>query len=129
MLETDLSAPVKSYLEGHGYQVNCEVKNCDIVATKDGDVIVVELKTSINLTLIVQATNRQTFSDSVYVAVPAPNKKSRHWRGVITVLKRLELGLLLVETNPLYNRREVRVMAKRADDWPNYVGRAHRGPL
>lgn len=101
MLETDLSAPVKSYLEGHGYQVNCEVKNCDIVATKDDDVIVVELKTSINLTLIVQATNRQTLSDSVYVAVPAPNKKSRHWRGVITVLKRLELGLLLVETNPM----------------------------
>ena len=87
MLETDLSAPVKSYLEGHGYQVNCEVKNCDIVATKDDDVIVVELKTSINLTLIVQATNRQTLSDSVYVAVPAPNKKSHHWRGVITVLK------------------------------------------
>jgi hypothetical protein len=39
MLETDLSAPVKSYLEGHGYQVNCEVKNCDIVATKDDDEI------------------------------------------------------------------------------------------
>jgi hypothetical protein len=97
MLETELSAPVKAYLESHGYQVNCEVKDCDIVATRGDDLIVVELKTSVNLTLLVQATKRQTISDTVYVAVPAPTKRNRQWRGTLTVLKRLELGLLLVE--------------------------------
>lgn len=97
MLETELSAPVKAYLESHGYQVNCEVKDCDIVATKGDDLIIVELKTSVNLTLLVQATKRQSISDSVYVAVPAPTKRNRQWRGTLTVLKRLEVGLLLVE--------------------------------
>jgi hypothetical protein len=97
MLETELSAPVKAYLESHGYQVNCEVKDCDIVATRGDDLIIVELKTSVNLTLLVQATKRQSISDSVYVAVPAPTKRNRQWRGTLTVLKRLEIGLLLVE--------------------------------
>ena len=97
MLETELSAPVKAYLESHGYQVNCEVKDCDIVATRGDDLIIVELKTSVNLTLLVQATKRQSISDSVYVAVPAPTKRNRQWRGTLTVLKRLEVGLLLVE--------------------------------
>ena len=97
MLETELSAPVKAYLESHGYQVNCEVKDCDIVATKGDDLIIVELKTSVNLTLLVQAAKRQSISDSVYVAVPAPTKRNRQWRGTLTVLKRLEIGLLLVE--------------------------------
>ena len=96
MLETELSAPVKAYLESHGYQVNCEVKDCDIVATRGDDLIIVELKTSVNLTLLVQATKRQSISDSVYVAVPAPTKRNRQWRGTLTVLKRLEIGLLLV---------------------------------
>ena len=97
MLETELSAPVKAYLESHGYQVNCEVKDCDIVATRGDDLIIVELKMSVNLTLLVQATKRQSISDSVYVAVPAPTKRNRQWRGTLTVLKRLEVGLLLVE--------------------------------
>ncbi len=97
MLETELSAPVKAYLESHGYQVNCEVKDCDIVATRGDDLIIVELKTSVNLTLLVQATKRQSISDSVYVAVPAPTTRNRQWRGTLTVLKRLEIGLLLVE--------------------------------
>ena len=96
MLETELSAPVKAYLESLGYQVNCEVKDCDIVATRGDDLIIVELKTSVNLTLLVQATKRQSISDSVYVAVPAPTKRNRQWRGTLTVLKRLEIGLLLV---------------------------------
>jgi hypothetical protein len=96
-LETELSAPVKAYLESHGYQVNCEVKDCDIVATRGDDLIIVELKTSVNLTLLVQATKRQSISDSVYVAVPAPTKRNRQWRGTLTVLKRLEIGLLLVD--------------------------------
>ena len=97
MLETELSAPVKAYLESHGYQVNCEVKDCDIVATRGDDLIIVELKTSVNLTLLVQATKRQSISDSVYVAVPGPTKRNRQWRGTLTVLKRLEIGLLLVD--------------------------------
>ena len=78
MLESDLYLPVKDYLEKHGYRVRGEVKNCDVVATKEDDLIVVELKTSVSMTLLVQATERQSISDSVYVAVPKPGKSNRH---------------------------------------------------
>lgn len=97
MIETELSPPVKAYLEFHGYQVNCEVKDCDIVAIKGDELVIVELKTSVNLTLLVQATKRQSIGDCVYIAVPASAKKNRHWRGITTVLKKLEIGLLLIE--------------------------------
>ena len=78
MIETELSPPVKAYLEFHGYQVNCEVKDCDIVAIKGDELVIVELKTSVNLTLLVQATKRQSIGDCVYIAVPASAKKNRN---------------------------------------------------
>ena len=101
MLETDLYSPLKEYLERHGYQVQAEVKNCDIVATRDDELIIVELKTSANLTLLVQATERQSISDNVYVAIPKPKKNRRSWLGIQRVIKRLELGLLVVNQSPL----------------------------
>ncbi len=101
MLESDLYPPIRDYLETHGYQVQAEVKNCDIIATKDDELIVVELKTSVNMTLLVQATQRQTIADSVYVAVPSPKRQNRHWRGIKRVIKRLELGLLEVSCGPM----------------------------
>ena len=51
MLETELYLPVKAFLEAQGYRVRGEVKNCDIAATKDDELLIVELKTSANMTL------------------------------------------------------------------------------
>ena len=102
LLEADLYAPVKTYLEAQGYAVQAEVVHCDIVAQKDGELLVVELKTSINLTLLIQATARQAITNSVYVAIPASaNRRSRQWRGTTAILRRLQLGLLLVNFGPL----------------------------
>ena len=42
--EKDLYGPVRDYLENLGYQVKGEVKDCDIAALRDGELIVVELK-------------------------------------------------------------------------------------
>lgn len=98
MKESDLYEPVKTHLEESGYVVTGEVKNCDLIAKKDDDLIAVELKSGANMTLLVQATDRQMFADSVYVAVPAPkNRRSSHWRGIRRVLRRLELGLITVD--------------------------------
>ena len=81
--ETDLFPPVRDYLEKNGYTVRSEVRNCDIVAVKDSDVIVVELKTGMNVSLLIQATDRQRITDSVYVAIPdPPGRKGAHWRGI-----------------------------------------------
>ncbi len=65
--------------------------------------IVIELKKSINLTLLLQAVDRQKISDSVYVAVPAPKggRRNKKQRRIEALLKRLELGLILVYVNSI----------------------------
>ncbi|MDZ7794620.1 MAG: hypothetical protein U5P10_13290 [Spirochaetia bacterium] len=70
--ESDLFQPLKAYLEGQGYSVHAEVRNCDIVAQKGDELILVELKSSISLNLLIQAAERKEISDSVYIAVPVP---------------------------------------------------------
>ncbi len=98
MKESELYLPIKNHLEASGYVVTGEVKDCDMVAQKDNDLIAIELKPGANMTLLIQATDRQAFTDSVYVAVPAPkNPRSSHWRGIRRVLRRLELGLMTVD--------------------------------
>ncbi len=97
--ETDLAGPVCGYLEAQGYRVRSEVKDCDIAAVKGDDLLIVELKKTLNLALVVQAVRRQRMTDSVYCAVPRPPNKWKWWkesRGVFHLLRRLELGLLLV---------------------------------
>ena len=95
MAETDLFEPVSLYLESHGYNVDAEVQNCDVVATKDDDLIIIELKTSISIKLLIQATRRQTISSNVYVAIPEPKTRQR-FNDIKNLLKRLELGLLVI---------------------------------
>jgi hypothetical protein len=93
--ETDLYQPIHEYLTDQGYTVRSEVENCDIAASKNGDLIVVELKRSFNTALLVQAARRQRAADSVYVALPRP-KVSRRWNDIKHLLRRLELGLIFV---------------------------------
>ncbi len=100
MLETDLFPPVKKYLEDQGYSVNAEVKDCDVTARKGDELIIVELKTSANMQLLIQATDRLNITSGVYVAIPTAKKNSKHWRGIQRVVRRLELGLLVVSPNP-----------------------------
>ncbi|HAK51153.1 MAG TPA: hypothetical protein DCM54_04515 [Gammaproteobacteria bacterium] len=146
MRETDLFKPVSDYLNHHGYEVNAEVKDCDIVATRDDAIIIIELKTSANMQLLVQATKRQHITDSVYVAIPDPGN-NRRFKGVQRVLKQLELGLLIVTDTALgpnviklfdplpYKRRKVKkrrsaLIEEIADRSANYnVGGSTRTKL
>lgn len=98
ILEKDLYGPVKSYLEGLGYEVKGEVKNCDITALRDGELLVVELKRGFTLELIYQAMDRQRIADGVYVAVPLPKRGywAPHIREMESLCRRLELGLIFV---------------------------------
>lgn len=93
--------PLHDYLVKQGYMVRGEVRNCDIAAVKGEDLVVVEMKRSPNVQLLAQAAERQKIAESVYVAVPRPANK-RRWnadsRGVQHLLRRLELGLILVST-------------------------------
>lgn len=96
--ETDLYPPVRDYLIAQGYTVRGEVKDCDVTAVKDGELIVVELKRGFGTDLLIQATRRQRVADAVYVALPRfkGNLSSARARGVQHLLRRLEIGLILV---------------------------------
>ncbi|MEL7256064.1 MAG: DUF2161 family putative PD-(D/E)XK-type phosphodiesterase [Pseudomonadota bacterium] len=99
MVETDLYAPVKAWLEGLGYEVKAEVGAADVVARRLGDEpLIVELKTGFSLTLLQQAVARQAVTDTVYVAVPRWAGKAgwRAFKGNIGLCKRLGLGVLSV---------------------------------
>lgn len=107
--EADLFAPLKTHLEGQGYSVHAEVRDCDLVARRrvdpaaddpdaDAELIVVELKRGLTLDLLVQAVRRKELTESVYVAVPLEGSRARvrNLRGVRPLLRRLEVGLLAV---------------------------------
>ncbi|MEW6724159.1 MAG: DUF2161 family putative PD-(D/E)XK-type phosphodiesterase [Bacillota bacterium] len=96
--ETDLYKPIRDYLVNQGYLVHSEVRGCDITAVRGDELVVIELKRNLSVSLLVQAVERQRLSDSVYVAVPRPSGKVKrsHWQGVQRLLRRLELGLITV---------------------------------
>jgi len=109
MKEEELFVPLKRWLEGQGYSVHGEVRNCDLVARKGEDLIIVEMKTTMNLTLLTQAVARKEISDSVYIAVPLPPGKNTipNFRRVKALLRRLEIGCIFVDF--LKTRGRIRV--------------------
>lgn len=99
MKETDLYLPVKTLFESLGYTINSEVKDIDVIAIKNDDMIIIELKTTYNLKLIIQGIKRQRISDKVYIAIPRPKSRkrfSKDFKDKEYLLRRLELGLILV---------------------------------
>lgn len=94
--ETDLYPPLKAWLEAAGYEVRAEVGGCDVAACKGDDLVLIEIKRAVNLDLLLQVVRRQEAKAAVYAAVPAPRTVDKRWRGLTRLLKRLEVGLLLV---------------------------------
>jgi hypothetical protein len=74
ILEIDLYNPVRDVFVEQGYTVRSEVKDCDITAIKDDELVVVELKRNLSVSLLAQAARRQKAADLVYIAVPKPKK-------------------------------------------------------
>lgn len=98
-LEQDLYGPVKSFFEAKGFAVKAEVKDCDVTAILDELLIIIEMKTVLNLDVILQAAIRQRMTDVVYIAVPKKHRllNTKRWKNISYLLRRLELGLLLVD--------------------------------
>lgn len=97
--ETDLYAPVRDFLAAQGFTVRAEVHRCDVAATRGDDLVIVELKVALSLDLLAQAVRRQRLTDTVYLAVPRPGTRAQEekLRAIRPVLRRLELGLLVVD--------------------------------
>lgn len=106
--ESDLFEPVKLLFENMGYSVNAEVKSCDITATRDDELIVIELKKNLTVHLLSQALVRQKTGATVYVAVPKPKKyNQKNFRDTLYVLKKLELGLIFVTLKDSFSFAEI----------------------
>lgn len=136
LYEADLYEPVQNYFHSLGYRVQAEVNDCDVVALKDDSLIIIELKLNLNITLLVQAANRQKFTSDVYIAIPRPKSslRRRRWRDLVHLIRRLELGLILIsfegrkpsidvvhEPVPFDRKRSMRQSKKRRDKIINEV--------
>lgn len=97
--EKDLAAFVVTWLTDAGYEVFQEVARsghtADIVARKEGDLVVIETKMSLSLDVIAQARRWLPSANQVYVAVP---RRKVHTGGYALALKVLAwLGIGLIE--------------------------------
>lgn len=103
-METSLYLPVKSFLEGAGYTVKGEIGGCDLVGLSDGDpsvVVICELKLSFNLELILQAVDRASVADEVWIAarISATGKGRESDKRYRDLCRRLGFGMLGVADN------------------------------
>lgn len=97
MRESDLYLPVKALFSAMGYKVNAEVSDCDVTALKGDELVIIELKRTLSMTLLAQALDRQKTGAAVYIAVPKPKKYSpKTFRDTLYVIRKLELGLIFV---------------------------------
>lgn len=117
IIEEDLYAPIRDYLEECGFLVKGEVEHCDVTAMKDDVILVVEMKLSLNLDVILQAVLRQRVADIVYIAVPKKGKLlfTKRWQNICHLLRRLEIGLLLVSLRGEHSFVELALEAKPFD--------------
>lgn len=138
LMETSLYLPVKTFLETFGYVVKGEVGGCDLVGLSEGEppvVVVCELKTSFNLELVLQAVDRASISDEVWIAakLSARGKGRETDKRYRDLCRRLGIGMLGVSgggevsvivgsvspmprTNPKRRSRLLREHQKRRGD-------------
>lgn len=148
-METTLYLPVKGFLEKAGYVVKGEVGGCDLVGLSDDDppvVVICELKMSFNLELILQAVDRATVSDEVWIAarVSAKGKGREADKRYRDLCRRLGIGMLgisdagdvsiivgsvspMPRTNPKRRSRLMREHQKRRGD--PALGGSTRAPV
>lgn len=97
-MEKDMYDPVRDFFIDQGFEVRAEVNHCDVCAMKGEELVIIELKRNLSVELLVQAAKRQRTADLVYIAVPRPKKLtgSSKWYDICHLIRRLELGLILV---------------------------------
>ena len=133
-LESDLYAPVKALLEGQGYSVKGEVRGCDVVAVRGSEPpVIVELKRTFGIGLVLQAVNRLSLSDAVYLAVGTWPK---NMRDVKKLCRHLGVGLMIVvgervdillDPAPYKPRKNARRVGRLLGEHARRVGDPNRG--
>lgn len=98
-METSLYLPVKKFLEAGGYTIKGEIGGCDLVGVSDGEptvMVICELKLTFNLEVILQAVDRATVCDEVWIAgrVSAKGKGRESDKRYRDLCRRLGIGML-----------------------------------
>ena len=111
-METALYLPVKRFLEGLGFTVKGEIGGCDLVALNAEHppiVVIGELKLTFNLELLLQAVDRASACDEVWIAakMSARGKGRENDTRYRNLCRRLGFGMLGVTA-----RGEVEVLVK-----------------
>ena len=117
LYEVDLYKPIEAYFLDKGYEVYGEVDDCDIAAVKEDELILVEMKLQLTIKLLIQAAKRQRLSDFVYIAIPKPKFSlfSKKWKDICYLIRRLELGLIIVSFSGKKPHMEVKIQPSRFD--------------
>ena len=101
MKECDMYPHIKAYFLERGFEVKSEIADCDVLAVKDDIMVAIEMKLGLTMRLLAQGVKRQSIYDLVYLAIPKPTFKrqtNRGYQDMLRVVKRLNLGLLYVDT-------------------------------
>ena len=98
-MEKTLYLPVKAFLESAGYRVKGEIGGCDMVGLSDdppGIVVICELKLTFNLELVLQAVDRASVCDEVWIAarISARGKGRESDSRYRDLCRRLGFGML-----------------------------------
>jgi hypothetical protein len=106
MKESDLYLPLKRFLESQNYEVKGEVQDCDVLALRGHEApVVVELKRSLNLDLILQAVERLSLTECVYICIPGGSSLLyRRRRHILKLLRMLGLGLVVLDLEREHSR-------------------------
>jgi hypothetical protein len=136
-LETELYKPVKRFLERLGYACKGEIGGCDLVGLKPAEppiVVIGELKLSFTLELVLQAVDRATSADEVWLAA----RISKRGRGreadarFRNLCRRLGFGMLgvgakgdvevLVSPDAALPRRDAKRRSRLVEEHKRRVG-------
>lgn len=117
-MEISLYQPVKAFLETAGYEVKGEIGGCDLVGVSPDEppvVVICELKLSFNLELILQAVDRASASDEVWIAarVSVKGRGREGDRRYRDLCRRLGIGMLGVS-----DRGEVSIIVSSVSPMP-----------
>lgn len=97
--EEDLYEPLRKWLVNNGYDVQAEVKSCDVVAIKNEQITIIELKKSFNLQLVYQCMDRQKLGNYVYAAIATPTSSKSNRKKILrmeALLRKLGIGLIFI---------------------------------
>lgn len=100
LAESHLFEPLEKYFTNLGYTVKAEVKQCDLVAVKEDEVLIIELKKSFNTKLLYQGVRRLSITPHVYVCFfkPLAKRNAAFITMVKSLSRRLHIGAFMVNS-------------------------------